>query len=454
MALEPGGYADKLGNRYEGRWVVRQLLRVLNEDLRSVTCEAVGNDEQGVDLWIELLDGVRQDQQCKIRNVSKNDWSIADLNQRGILASMKRHLDMGPTSQFALVTAIPSILVHDICESARNSSGNPEEFFSYQIEAIGNDRRDGFRQFCERLDLNNTSQEDRAKAFSYLQRLFIEHWPDTNSSREDLVGQAGMLVRVDPDGKPSTVVAVLADFAQDSLRKRLDAATIWKHLESNGFHPRKLPNDTRIAPIIQKLQTQFSESISIDLIAGKLIDRAETKKILELVEENDVIVLHGSPGQGKSGVLYGLTEEFKALDIAYLPLRLDRQEPQKSARQYGTVLELPESPVMCLDAIAGDRPAVLILDQLDAIRWTSRHSLGALEGCKELVREIRYLRAIGKQASVVLACRSYDMQNDPEIKNWLQSEKRKGRSGAEIAVESLSVEAVAKVAESLGQNLG
>ena len=21
MALEPGGYADKLGNRYEGRWV-------------------------------------------------------------------------------------------------------------------------------------------------------------------------------------------------------------------------------------------------------------------------------------------------------------------------------------------------------------------------------------------------------------------------------------------------
>ena len=25
MALEPGGYADKLGNRYEGLWVVRQL---------------------------------------------------------------------------------------------------------------------------------------------------------------------------------------------------------------------------------------------------------------------------------------------------------------------------------------------------------------------------------------------------------------------------------------------
>lgn len=454
MALEPGGYADKLGNRYEGRWVVRQMLRVLNENLQSVTCETVGDDEEGVDLRIEYLNGVRQDQQCKIRNVSKNNWSIADLDQRGILASMKQHLDEEPTNQFALVTAIPSILVHDICESARNSSGDPEEFFSFQIEAIGNDRRDGFRQFCERLDLNSDSQEGRAKAFSYLRRLFIENWPDTNSSREDLVGQAGMLVRGDPDGKPSTVVAVLADFAQDNLRSRLDATAIWRHLESNGFHPRRLPNDTRVAPNIQKLQTQFAESISVDLIAGKLIDRAETKKILELVRQNDLIVLHGSPGQGKSGVLYGLTEEFKAHDIAYLPLRLDRQEPQKSARQYGTVLELPESPVMCLDAVAGNRPAVLILDQLDAIRWTSRHSLGALEVCKELVREIRYLRAIGKQACVVLACRTYDMQNDPEIKNWLQSEKQRGTGRAEIAVEPLSVADVAKVVESLGQNPG
>ena len=36
MAFERGGYADKLGNRYEGRWVVRQLLRLLNEEIRSV----------------------------------------------------------------------------------------------------------------------------------------------------------------------------------------------------------------------------------------------------------------------------------------------------------------------------------------------------------------------------------------------------------------------------------
>jgi len=58
MALEPGGYAEKLGNRYEGRWVVRQMLRLLNEEVRSVLVEAIGDDEAGVDLWIERIDGV------------------------------------------------------------------------------------------------------------------------------------------------------------------------------------------------------------------------------------------------------------------------------------------------------------------------------------------------------------------------------------------------------------
>ncbi len=54
MSLEPfGGYVDKLGNRYEGRWVILQMLHVLNEEFRSVTLEAIGDKEKGVDLWIE-----------------------------------------------------------------------------------------------------------------------------------------------------------------------------------------------------------------------------------------------------------------------------------------------------------------------------------------------------------------------------------------------------------------
>jgi len=66
MAFEPGGMADKLGNRYEGRWVAKQLLRLLNEELLSVTIELIGPNEQGVDLLIVKKDDIHQLQQCMI----------------------------------------------------------------------------------------------------------------------------------------------------------------------------------------------------------------------------------------------------------------------------------------------------------------------------------------------------------------------------------------------------
>lgn len=72
MAFERGGYADKRGNQYEDRWVVKQLLRVLNEEILSVTVEPVGEDERGVDLWVTRCDGTRQAQQCKARNPRKS----------------------------------------------------------------------------------------------------------------------------------------------------------------------------------------------------------------------------------------------------------------------------------------------------------------------------------------------------------------------------------------------
>ena len=138
MALEPGGYADKLGNRYEGRWAVRQLLCVLNETLRSVVVEAIGDDQNGVDLCVELPTGVHRAQQCKIRNVSNDKWTIADLGRRGVLSAMKMFLDKTETNEFAFVTAVPSTLLHDLCESARASSSDPDLFYLHQVQAIGN----------------------------------------------------------------------------------------------------------------------------------------------------------------------------------------------------------------------------------------------------------------------------------------------------------------------------
>lgn len=42
MSDESGGRADKFGNRYEGRWVVKQLLRLIKEEISPITLENIG----------------------------------------------------------------------------------------------------------------------------------------------------------------------------------------------------------------------------------------------------------------------------------------------------------------------------------------------------------------------------------------------------------------------------
>ena len=73
------------------------------------------------------------------------------------------------------------------------------------------------------------------------------------------------------------------------------------------------------------------------------------------------MVLHGVPGQGKSGVLYELVDILDREGNPYLPIRLDRNEPRHTSQQFGTDLGLPESPVHCLNALVNDRCGVLLL---------------------------------------------------------------------------------------------
>ncbi|WP_419622484.1 hypothetical protein, partial [Thiolapillus sp.] len=176
MAFEPGGMSEKLGNRYESRWVAKQLLRLLNEEIRSVTVEPIGPDEQGVDLIVVDKTGIRLLQQCKAR-CDHNSWSVAALRNKGILGHLKAHLSKHLHDEFALVSAIPARTFADICESARNSNDNPKDFWRYQVEAIGEERRKTFSAFCKALELDPQKDDDLATAFDYLKRTHIELFP-------------------------------------------------------------------------------------------------------------------------------------------------------------------------------------------------------------------------------------------------------------------------------------
>src|SRR5205823_11501867 len=69
------------------------------------------------------------------------------------------------------------------------------------------------------------------------------------------------------------------------------------------------------------------------------------------------------------------------------------------------------------------------LDQIDAVRWTSAHSADSWDVCEELIQEALTCPNI----RVVVACRTFDIEDDPQIRAW------KSRSECcEVAVAELS----------------
>ena len=60
MPLEIGGRADKMGNRYEIKCIIYEMLKVLREVNYSIVIEALGDDEVGTDILITDFEGRKQ----------------------------------------------------------------------------------------------------------------------------------------------------------------------------------------------------------------------------------------------------------------------------------------------------------------------------------------------------------------------------------------------------------
>ncbi len=197
---------------------------------------------------------------------------------------------------------------------------------------------------------------------------------------------------------------------------------------------------------VEALRGRFAESLRHYLAGGRLIPRPETTEVMAALQKTGIrlVLIHGVAGAGKSGVLYELTQRLDEEDTPYLPLRLDRQRPKVSPQHFGRIeLGLPDSPVRCLQRLAGDGRVVLILDQLDALRWTSAHTSGAWDVCRELIDEaLKESDAI----YVVVCCRSFDLEHDPRIRAWKQA----AHNLHAMAVGEISESAVREVVEGLG----
>lgn len=166
MAYEVGGRSDKYGNRFELNWVISKLLDVIEERIASVVVEALGDDEQGVDLWIEYKSGVREAQQCKGRNGSLEYWNYGTANSRAIWENWKHHLEQSKTDNVSLVSPISFTMLEDICNRARTNNCNAQDFYNNQILQSGRETITLFKNICK---ANNWLETQKGEQHSWFQ---------------------------------------------------------------------------------------------------------------------------------------------------------------------------------------------------------------------------------------------------------------------------------------------
>ncbi|MBH5317507.1 hypothetical protein I6N90_06715 [Paenibacillus sp. GSMTC-2017] len=443
MPYELGGRADKSGNRFEIRWIIYKILEVLEEKLEYIMFEALGDDERGVDIWIGNKNGTREGQQCKGRNASKEYWDYGTANARGIFTNWKFQLERDESNRVALVSPVSFMLLEDLITRARNTSNIPQDFYHNQILNASKELKDFFKNFCKSMDLDPVVEMDLIKCISLLKKISYRQFPDAEL-KELILSKISYLLLGDEQDIYERLVSWIIE--GDLLGKQIDQTVVHQLLSENEIELKNLASDRRIVPRLEELNREY-RYLFIPL-NNELIDRQEFCLCRKAINSGESLIIHGKAGRGKSGCTEDIINYCRDSAIPYLAIKLDKRIPSGTAEKWGKDLGLPASIVHCIHSVSRTQNAVIILDQLDALRWTQAHSRDALLVCTQIIDQVERLNIEREyKISVVFVCRTYDLENDNNIKYLFKKDnkKKEGIQWNEIQVNEFCDETVRDV---------
>ncbi len=418
MPLEKGGRADKAGNRYEIKGIIYELLNLINETNYSVVIEALGEDEEGTDILVTNSDGVKEHQQCKARNASKEYWEISDLKARNIFKTWNHQLSRDENRKVALVSPIGCSFLVDLHERSLNTSGNPRDFYDFQIQKSSKTFSKFYHDFCTEMNLEYSKDNEVLRSIDYLRRINLKHISEY-AIRENIYQKIEFYFCSDKNVVYNALVAFVID--GDILGKEITETILQDYLTAQHIKLRLIDGNKRIVPQISTINQEYRASFK-PLQEG-LIQRNEFEKCTKTIKNEQNLIISGNAGYGKSGCTEAIIDYCEIEKIPYIAIKLDRKIPQKNCDIWGQQLGFPGSISYALHSISKNKRAVIILDQLDALRWTQANSSEALSVCMELIKQVKYLNYEREyKIIIVFVCRAYDLHNDNNIKALFETE--------------------------------
>ena len=405
----PGGEADKLGNRYEGLWVVDAVLDLIDGEFGELVFEAVGDEAAGVEFYRTSDSGVREYHSIK-RQQAEGNWTVSRLTQadsntsRSILGDIIEKVRGGADGVFSSGTSATEL------EELRSRALASDSFNGFQ-ERIGASARLS-AHFRDRIV--PICGDDEA-AYAVLRRIQvrIKNEPELTKDVERRLRSTFRMSNGEPTDAAS-VRLLMADFATQRMGASLDADSFLSYLSVRGIVPSRLSGDTAVGQRMRQLNRAYLSEVDRLLINRTQIERAESRAACTaLLETDKSVILEARAGGGKSCVLAQAVRQLDDNNVPSLVIRLDRlTEEDYSAQAVGTRRGLQDSPTITLGEFAGDLPSVLCIDQLDALSIVSARQQSAWGAFNELINEARDY----PNMRILFACRSFDLERDLQLR--------------------------------------
>jgi len=424
----PGGPADKIGNRYETAWTISTLIDVMAEKAQSLRIEPPGFIGEGVEFILRRAERVEH-HQVKRQQSGSDRWTLDALNRRGVLSTFRDKLAF-EDNWCIFVSMLDAAELREMADRARAS----QSFQEFEGEFL---KAKGWRLSFSMLH-SSWGCASRGETWNHLRRV-VTRCVDEQTLRK----QTELLLDSLVEGEPAAVFASLADLCAESIHRELTAHDIWRHLQDKKHSRRMWHNDPHVLARVET-QNQRYRGIAALLPGGVIEPRTETASVVQHLLATDskrVVLLQGLAGSGKSLVAEGALRAVRDQGWPALAFRVDRLDPTLLPREVGKQLELPEAPAIVLASVANGRDCLLLIDQLDAVSLASGRHPDFLECIQEITKQT----AAFPRMRVVLACREFDVTNDPRIRRISQA-----GDTAVVKVEPFTLEMVDRVTTRLG----
>lgn len=397
--MRSGGVADKLGNRYEAKWLVQQLLRVIAGDAESLRYEGIPADFDGFEFSVRSA-GVTSWHQTKI-NAPSNTWTVAALSREGVLSAFKGRLAASPSDRCVLVS---QYLARDLRELS-GKAHDPLNLGEFKA-SLNTDEALCFGQLC------TAWAEPEERAWSWLRRCSFEPWPETaidtiNATIGDLYFENGR----------ANAFPLLRDYLETRFNRVLTTEIVRGEIRAERQLIIKEPSlDPTVAERVQQATRAYLETYSPFGFGGTTVARRETAALIDKVLRPNgplVTLVIGVAGSGKSGVVRGFLENLAEQHIPHFAMRIDQNLDCTTLEQVcQNRLQRAESPEILLKRIAGSRRGVLVIDQLDAVSEVSGRNSAVKNAVLDIVERLPALHTI----QLVLVCRAFDLASDRRLK--------------------------------------